>query len=129
MRHPKCIAALIHRKICLTLISHLHQCEQDEIQNISTQCNFLGEPKLETVIKEKPAVANIHCHINLLLKQMMIPSYEEAVKEFVFPDVDVNVDIIIHCYAFLTMFPSTKQLERLPSIASNFAIRFHPRST
>ena len=47
MSPPNCIAALLHWQILLNLICHLIQKVQDDIRSISTQCSFLGEPKLE----------------------------------------------------------------------------------
>ena len=128
MSPPNCIATLLHWSILLNLICHLPPKAQDDIRSISMQCSFLGEPKLETTLCEKPVAADTHCHIDLLLQKMRVTCYDEAFEKLTFPDMDVNVNIVIPCYAFPNMFPGHAQLDQLPSSAWNFAVGFHPRS-
>ena len=94
----------------------------------SNQCSFLGEPKLEMTLCEKPVAADAHCHIDLLLQKMRVTCYDDAFVKFTFPDMDMNMNIIIPCYAFPNMFPVRAQLDQLPPSAWNFAVSFHPWS-
>ena len=125
---PNCIAALLHWHILVNLIGQLSPKVQDRIRQINTQCGFLGEPKLETTPREKPVAADAHCHINLLLQKMKVTCYNDTFEKFVFPDIDINIDIIIPCYTFPTMFPFHTHLDQLPLSAMNFAAGFHPQS-
>ena len=59
---------------------------------------------------------------------MGVTCYDDALKKFAFPDIGIDVNIIIPCYAFPTMFPFREQLDQLPPSAMNFAAGFHPRS-
>ena len=76
MSPPNCVTALLHWQILLNLICHLPPKAQDDIRSISTQCSFLGEPKLEMTLCQKPVAADAHCHINLLLQKMRVTCYD-----------------------------------------------------
>ena len=128
MSPPNCVAALLHWRILLNLICRLPPKAQEDIRSINTQCSFLGEPKLETTLREKPVAADAHCHFDLMLQKMRVTCYDDAFEKFTFPDMDVNVNIVIPCYAFPNMFPGHAQLDQLPLSAWNFAAGFHPRS-
>ena len=105
MSPPNCVAALLHWRILLNLICRLPPKAQEDIRSINTQCSFLGEPKLEMTLCEKPVAADAHCHIDLLLQKMRVTCYDDTFEKFTFPDMDINVNIIIPCYAFPNMFP------------------------
>ena len=128
MSPPNCVAALLHWKILVNLIGRLSPTAQEDIRHINTQCSFLGEPKLETTTRKTPVAADAHCHINLMLQKMGVICYDDALEKFAFPDIEIDVNIIIPRYAFPMMFPVCAQLEQLPLSASNFAAGFHPRS-
>ena len=83
---------------------------------------------METTLREKPVAADAHCHVDLMLQKMRVTCYDDAFEKFTFPDMDVNVNILIPCYAFPNMFPGHAQLDQLPPSAWNFAAGFHPRS-
>ena len=59
---------------------------------------------------------------------MKVTCYDNAFEKFLFLNIDVNVDIIIPCYTFPTMFLFRMHLDQLPLSAMNFAADFHPRS-
>ena len=63
-----------------------------------------------------------------MLQKMRVTCYDDAFEKFTFPDMGVNVNIVIPCYAFPNMFPGHAQLDKLPPSAWNFAAGFHPRS-
>ena len=105
MSPPNCITALLHWCILLNLICRLPPKAQEDIRIINMQCSFLGEPKLETTLCEKPVAADAHCHLDLLLQKMRVTCYDYAFEKFTFPDMDINVNIIIPYYAFPNMFP------------------------
>ena len=123
-----CVAALLHWHILLNLICRLPPKAQEDIRSINMQWSFWGEPKLETTLHEKPVAADAHCHIDLMLQKMRVTCYDDAFEKFTFPNMDVNVNIVIPCYAFPNMFPGHAQLDQLPPSAWNFAAGFHPRS-
>ena len=83
---------------------------------------------METTLREKPVAADAHCHVDLMLQKMRVTCYDDAFEKFTFPDMDVNVNIVIPCYAFPNMFPGHAQLDQLPLSAWNFEAGFHPRS-
>ena len=128
MSPPNCVAALLHWRTLLTLIGRLPPQAQAGIRSLDAQCTFLGEPLVDIPIQKNPVAADAHCHIDLLLKRTRSRDYAEAAEGFTFPDMEVDVNIIIPCYAFPTMFPTRNQLEQLPPSAQNFAAGFHPRS-
>ena len=128
MRPPNCVAALLHWRTLALLISRLSPEKQEALRQIEEGCTFLGDPLIETAPRCIPAAADAHCHVDLLLQHTQRVTYADAAEDFMFADMEIDLDIIIPCYAFPTMFPTHGQLELLPPGARNFAAGFHPRS-
>ena len=62
-------------------------------------------------------------HIDLLLQKIKTLNSKEAFEELVFPDVNVNVNIIIHRYVFPIMFPFKEQLDFILGVP-NMSIQY-----
>ena len=128
MSPPNCVAAMLHWRTLALLISRLSPERQSALRRIEDSCTFLGEPLTDTTPRSIPVATDAHCHIDLLLQRTRTSTYQEAAEDFTFPDMEINLNVIIPCYAFPTMFPNRGQLELLPPSAKNFAAGFHPQS-
>ena len=128
MSPPNCIASLLHWRTLALLITRLSPGKQMALRQITEGCTFLGEPLVDAAPRQTPLAADAHCHIDLLLQRTWKTTYAEAAEDFTFPDMEVDLNVIIPCYAFPTMFPTEQQLGLLPPTARNFAAGFHPWS-
>ena len=80
MLPPNCIAALLHWRTLLNLISLLNEEGQKSIWNINTTCNLLGEPVCSGVVHNAdeqsasldftspPKIADAHLHLDLMFQ-------------------------------------------------------------
>ena len=140
MSPPNCIAALLHWRTFFNPISLLEE-DQQSIWNINTTCNLLGEPLCHDVVHDNadelsasldftstPKIADARLHLDLMFQQMQVTSWEDAATKFHHPEEEIPLEVIILCYAFLSMYPRQSHLMKLPPFAQNIQIGFHPRS-
>ena len=63
-----------------------------------------------------------------MFQRMQVTSWEDATTKFHHPEEEIPLEVIISCYAFPSMYPHQSNLMKLPPLAQNVQIEFHPRS-
>ena len=59
---------------------------------------------------------------------MQVTSWEDATTKFHHPEEEIPLEVITPCYTFPSMYLHQSDLMKLPPLAQNVQIGFHPRS-